>query len=243
MFGLWILDLYGLAWANWLLLIGLAGIGGAVPPIIERIRRRKIENALPSLLETLSDSIGAGQGFQQAVQGAVTTRDDLIAKLFAQALDESHASSFDSALSRFAVLTRSVQIQRVIHLLNTAIEQDADLKDILFRLSLDYERLNDLMNKRESEMLGRSILILMFICVGLPLLIAFIVGLFAPWSGGFQVTAINNMFAIFFCATSMLSAAVGGRMLGRMKDVLWTLPFWGFLAIYLYIVPYYLIGG
>jgi hypothetical protein len=99
------------------------------------------------------------------------------------------------------------------------------------------------MNKRESEMLGRSILILMFICVGLPLLIAFIVGLFAPWSGGFQVTAINNMFALFFCATSMLSAAVGGRMLGRMKDVLWTLPFWGFLAIYLYIVPYYLIGG
>ncbi len=34
--------------------LGLGMIGGGIPPIRERIRRRKIENALPSFLEGLS---------------------------------------------------------------------------------------------------------------------------------------------------------------------------------------------
>ena len=48
--------------------VGLAMIGGGIPPIRERIRRRKIENALPSFLEGLSDEVGAGLGIQEAMQ-------------------------------------------------------------------------------------------------------------------------------------------------------------------------------
>ena len=64
-----------------------------------------------------------------------------------------------------------------MHLMSTAIEQDAPLQNILADMSRDYERLNDLMNRRESDLMGRSILIIMFVSVGLPFLIAFIVGL------------------------------------------------------------------
>ena len=47
-----------------LIVVGIACAAGGVPPMIERRRRRSIENALPSLLESLSDSVGAGRGIQ-----------------------------------------------------------------------------------------------------------------------------------------------------------------------------------
>ena len=175
MLGLWILDYWGVGWANWFLIFGIAGVGGGIPPMIERRRRRIIENALPGMLASLSDSIGSGQGMQQAMQGIVSTQDDLIANLLEQALDESHTSTFDAGLARFAVMTRSEQVQRVIAIMGTAIEQDAPLQEILYKLSRDYERLNDLMNRREVDLSGRSLLIMMFIWVGLPLLTAFLV--------------------------------------------------------------------
>ena len=72
-------------------------------------------------------------------------------------------------------------------MIDTAIQQDAPLQNILSDLAMDYERLNDLMNKRESELAGRGILIVLFVCIGLPVLIAFIVGLFAPAKSGYQI--------------------------------------------------------
>ena len=87
-----------------------------------------------------------------------------------------------------------------MHLLETAIEQNAPLQDILMNLSMDYERLNDLMNKRESELQGRGVLIIMFVCIGLPGLIGFLVGLFTPASSGFQIEGFLSTFSLFFAA-------------------------------------------
>jgi len=47
-----------------LVVFGVASAAGGIPPMLERTRRRTIENALPSLLESLSDSVGAGRGIQ-----------------------------------------------------------------------------------------------------------------------------------------------------------------------------------
>ena len=85
-----------------------------------------------------------------------------------------------------------------MHLMSTAIEQDAPMQEILASLSRDYERLNDLMNQRENDLQGRAILIMMFVAVGLPLLIAFIVGLFAPKADGFQLETLDSSFILFF---------------------------------------------
>ena len=145
----------------------------------ERSRRRSIENSLPSLLESLSDSVGAGRGIQEAMMEQSRTLPGILGKLLKETLEESHSSSFDAALAAFSAKTRSSQVQRVMVLIETAIEQDAPLQGVLSDLAMDYQRLNDLMNKREEELLGRGILIVLFISVGLPILIAFIVGLFA----------------------------------------------------------------
>jgi pilus assembly protein TadC len=221
-----------------LLNIGLAGLGGALPPILERSRRRGLENSLAEVLEGLSDSIGAGQGLQQAIMKIGQSRNDLFGKLLSETLEVSAVTSFDAALADFALKTRSKQIQRVINLLSTAEENGAPLQEILFRMSMEYEKLNELMNKRESELMGRAILIMMFIGVGLPGLIAFISGLFAPSTAGYDVEDVNSALAKYFGASAAVAVLVSGRMLGRMKDYLWLTPLWMFGSMLFFMLAY-----
>ncbi len=211
--------------------------------MLERNRRRSIENTLPSLLESLSDSVGAGRGIQEAMMEQSKTLPGLLGKLLKETLEESHSSTFDAALASFSAKTRSSQVQRVMVLIETAIEQDSPLQGILSDLAMDYERLNDLMNKREEELLGKGILIVLFISIGLPILIAFIVGLFAPAGKGFQIDSFNTTFSLFFGAASAIAIGVSGRMLGRFKDALWWMPGWIALSMSLYLGAVILIGG
>ena len=226
-----------------LIVVGIACAAGGVPPMIERRRRRSIENALPSLLESLSDSVGAGRGIQEAMMEQSNSNDGPLAALLSETLKESHASSFEASLSSFAAKTRSSQVQRVMVLIETAIQQDSSLRDILTDLSRDYERLNDLMNNRENELQGRGILIILFVSVGLPVLIAFIVGLFAPASKGFQISGFNQTFSYFFAAASAIGVGVSGRMMGRLKDTLWWLPLWMTISMGLYLGAVKAVGG
>ena len=69
--------------------VGLAMIGGGIPPIRERIRRRKIENALPSFLEGLSDEVGAGLGIQEAMQHQAKTAPSPLGPLLEETLKEA----------------------------------------------------------------------------------------------------------------------------------------------------------
>ena len=223
--------------------MGIAFAIGGIPPIIERNRRRGIENDLPAMLEALSDSLGAGLGLQQAMMAEADRNSGVLGKLLKETLKESHASSFDAALSNLATKSRSSQVQRVMHLMSTAVEQQAPLQNILADMSRDYERLNDLMNRRESDLMGRSILIIMFVSVGLPFLIAFIVGLFAPRSDGYQLDSFNSSFTLFFGAASLIAVSVSGRMLGRMKSALWWAPLWMAVSMSIYHVGVFVIGG
>ena len=226
-----------------ILTLGIAFAIGGVPPIIERNRRRNIESDLPAMLEALSDSLGAGLGLQQAMAAEAERNTGVLGKLLKDTLKESHASSFDAALSNFATKSRSSQVQRVMHLMSTAVEQQAPLQNILSDMSRDYERLNDLMNRRESDLMGRSILIIMFVSIGLPFLIAFIVGLFAPRSEGYQLDSFNSSFTMFFGAASLIAISVSGRMLGRMRSTLWWAPLWMAISMSIYHVGVFLIGG
>ena len=221
--------------------IAIACIGGGIPPMLERRRRRAIENQLPTFLEALSDSVGAGRGLQEAMMEQSESNDGLLASLLSETLKEAHASSFEASLSAFAAKTRSSQIQRVMMLIE--IQQDSSLRDILSDLSRDYERLNDLMNQRETELSGRGMLIILFVSIGLPVLIAFIVGLFAPASKGFQITGFNQTFSLFFAAASAVAVGVSGRMMGRLKDTLWWLPMWMAVSMGLYLGAVKAVGG
>ena len=106
----------------YLFVIGIACAAGGIPPMIERNRRRGIENQLPGLLESLSDAVGAGRGLQEAMLEQGRNTPGVLGKLLTETLESSHASSFDAALSAFASKTRSSQVQRVVVLIDTAME-------------------------------------------------------------------------------------------------------------------------
>ena len=86
-----------------LFVIGIAFAAGGIPPIIERSRRRGIENQLPELLESLSDSVGAGRGLQEAMLEQGRNTPGVLGKLLTETLESSHASSFDAALSAYSI--------------------------------------------------------------------------------------------------------------------------------------------
>ena len=143
----------------------------------------------------------------------------------------------------FMFWTITMLLRRLVNVDETAIEQNAPLQEILMNLSMDYERLNDLMNKRESELQGRGILIVLFVCIGLPGLIGFLVGLFTPASSGFQIEGVLSTFSLFFAAASAVGVAVSGRMLGRMRDTMWFVPGWMAMSMFIFLGATKLIGG
>ena len=98
-----------------------------------------------------------------------------------------------------------------------------------------------MVNRRENDLIGQAILIIMFISVGLPGLIAFIVGLFAPESSGYAVDEVNSAMVHFFGAASGVAVLVAGRMLGRARDYLWLVPLWMFASMAVYKFGYIMI--
>ena len=229
--------------AVYALIIGIACSFGGIPPMLERRRRRSIENALPGFLEAMSDGVGAGLGLQEVMMDQSKLQTGPLGDLLKEALNASAASSFDESLSAFATSSRSAQVQRVTQLIQTAVEHNAPLQSILFDLAHDYERLNDLINEREKNLSGIAMTIILFVSLGLPGVIAVIVGLFAPSSQGFQLSNFNNTFAAFFGAASLIAVATSARMLGRFRENAWFFPLWFGLSMMLYHGAVLVIGG
>jgi len=231
--------LYDLA-SNSLLLVILLPLAlpcaaGAIPGVMDRLRRRNLEQALPEVLESISTSIGAGLGLQQALTDIASNRDDETGKLLKMAIARSRATTFDAALVEYALNSRSTLIQRVINLLSTAIEQDAPLQEVTNSMSIEYDRLNKLINMREKEMMGQSVLLLVLMCLLLPGIMGAMFALFGLASVGAYWGHIHGVMLPYLMVSSALTVVISGRMLGRTKQSLWWIPFWAVTSAMLYI--------
>ena len=223
--------------------IMLPCLAGAIPGFLERRRRRQLEEALPEVLESISTNIGAGLGLQQALTDISRNRKDETGKLLTQAIDRSRSTSFDAALAEYAINSRSVLIQRVVNLLSTAIEQDAPLGEVTNSMSIEYDRLNKLINVREKEMSGQSFLLLMLMCLLLPGVMGFMFAVFGLAAAGAYWGHIHGVMMPYLMASAALSVVISGRMLGRTKQALWWIPFWSTISALLYIGLFQAIQG
>ena len=232
-------NIYELLGQSFLLLllipVTLPCLAGAIPGFLERRRRRQLEEALPEVLESISSSIGAGLGLEQALTEISRNRQDETGKLLVQAIERSRSTSFDAALAEYAINSRSILIQRVVNLLSTAIEQDAPLGDVTNSMSVEYDRLNKLINIREREMSGQSLLLLMLMCLLLPGVMGFMFAVFGLAAPGAYWGGIHNVMMPYLMASAALSVVISGRMLGRTKQALWWVPFWASTSALLYI--------
>ena len=66
---------------------------------------------------------------------------------------------------------------------------------------------------------------------------------FAPAKSGYQISEFNTTFSNFFAVASAVGALVSGRMMGRMRDMLWWVPFWMSASMLLYLGAVKMIGG
>ena len=223
--------------------IALASLGGAIPLSIARKRRRAIERALPEMLESMAQTVGANQSVQEAFSGYAENSSGPLSELAQQAVNDARQTTFDSAIIQLAVNSRSSHVQRMTTILTTAIDQDAPLKDLLDRMAEGYARQNELMDQRESAMTGASVMMKIMVGVLLPAIIATVTGLFAPPASGINVAALNAAIATFLGAATGVSVAIGGRMLGRFNEVVWQVPMWTIISMMLYSVLYVGIGA
>ena len=178
-----------------------------------------VEGGVPSkgpswFPEALSDGVGAAW-----LQGDVGPEREPAGRLRCaprESLSKSHVTSFDAALASFATSTRSSQVQRVIQLIQTAVEQNSPLQSVLYDLANDYQRLNDLIDKREKDLSGLVMTIVLFICIGLPGLLAVLIGLLRH---RVQATKSTTSPPCSLSSSAPRAPLRGhlGRMLGRMR--------------------------
>ena len=214
-------------------------LGGGLPYVIERRRRRSIEKALPEVLETISTTLGAGLGLQQAFTDMARHRDDKVGKLLRDAVAKSKATSFDAALSDFALRTRSSMVQRAMNLLQTANANESPLQQVTFSMSIEYDRMLRLQEKRHDELIGSALLMQFLMCVLLPGVIGMMYGLFAPSTSGIPMTDIHNSVMAYFGFSAAFGVLAGAVMIGRpMSSSLWWVAPWALLGQFTYMATY-----
>ncbi len=228
---------------KWFFPLALASLGGAVPLMRERARRRGLERGLPEMLDTMAQTVGANESVQAALAAYADSGQGPLGDLARTAVHESRETTFEAAMTNLAVNSRSAQVQRSVTILLTAIEQDSPLRDLLQRMAEGIERLNDLMDQRDSNMGGASLMMKIMVGIMLPAIIATVTGLFASPASGIDASDLNSSISTFLGAATMISVAIGGRMLGRFQETLWQLPLWGFLSMFLYSFLYIAIGN
>jgi len=221
----------------------IVSIGGGLPHLIERRRLLKIEKGLPELLEGISTTLGAGLGLQQAISTLSSQRTDLLGMMLRKAVSRSKATTFDAALSEFALNTRSSAVQRAFNLLQTADENEAPLRDVTFSMSLEFDRLFRLRQKRVMDLKGQALTMQVLMCMLLPGTIGIMFGLFAGPEAGIPMSLFHPPMLLYFAAGAAFSTLAGGIMLGRgiFSSIWWIAP-WALFAQVMYMGTYLAAG-
>lgn len=219
--------------------ITIISIGGGLPYFLESRRLKKIETGLPELLEGISTSLGAGLGLQQSITSMADQRDDLLGHMLRKAVARSRVTTFDAAISEFALDTRSATVQRAFNLLQTADENEAPLQDVTFSMSLEYDRLMRLRDKRRMDLQGHAFMLQLLMAALLPSTIGFMFGLFAGPESGIPMALFHPSMILYFTAGSAFSVAVGAVMLGKtIQSAVWWIAPWAFLSQIIYMGSY-----
>ena len=217
----------------------IISIGGGLPFVLENRRLKKLENGLPELLEGISTSLGAGLGLQQAITSLSEQRNDVLGSLLRRAIGRSKVTTFDAAISEFAVESRSQSIQRAFNLLQTADENEAPLQDVTFSMSLEYDRLLRLRNKRELDLQGQSLMLKGLMAILLPATIGMMFGLFAGPQSGIPMDLFHPSMLMYFTAGSAFSVLVSAVMVGKtIKSAVWWIAPWALAAQIVYMGSY-----
>lgn len=217
----------------------ILSIGGGLPYLFERKRLQKLDDGLPELLEGISNSLGAGLGLQQAISSLAEQRNDGLGSMLRRAISRSKVTTFDAAISEFAIDSRSPSIQRAFNLLQTADENEAPLQEVTFSMSNEYDKLLNLRYKREMDLKGQATVLIILMSILLPSTIGLMFGLFAGPQSGIPMDIFHPSMLLYFTAGSAFSVIAAAIMLGRsIVSAIWWVAPWALVSQIVYMGSY-----
>lgn len=155
-----------------LMVIGIASFIISLPITMRRNRIRKLEEALPETLSEIAENIRSAMSVESAIREVAYVRTDLLGIELQTTSEEMKNLSFKDAMINFATRSGSRILDRVVSLINIAIEAGASIAEVLEKMADELWGVMMLQKEREMKTATNATIILW---VG-PILTAFLIG-------------------------------------------------------------------
>ena len=218
--------------------IGILGVSCfliSLPIARSAKRTRYIEDNIPDVLTEVAANIRSANSVESSFRDVAAVRTDYLGRLLQKTCDRMQETSFSQAMNEFAISTKSIAVQRIVSLINIAIESGASIADVLDRISDELSSLYKLRRDRENKSGTNALVILWGGVLFTPIIIGFIFGFFNAGAGVDLRDAPNivKTFLLFFAIECAFMHAVA---LGTMKIDMIRTPFYMFLAQISYVI-------
>jgi len=204
-------------------------------PSYQRDKRiKKVENALPEMLSELTESLKSGTAIETALKDISETRKDALGDEMKLLLKDMREYSFSESLTRFAKRTNSMTVSRVVSIINLSMTTNAELTDVLRRISEELWSGYMLDVERETKTKSQASMILFGGALLTPLLIGVIFSIFSSAFVKEQFQGIADSVGIFILLLAICATIMYGIVSNRMKQSVMQLPLWMFISYILY---------
>lgn len=229
-----------------LLPLGIISVSLYIPTYLQAKRIKKIEAALAEVLNDLAEFLKGGYSLESALKEVAEKRKDPLGKELQILMKDLGDHTLKEALIRFGKRSNSRVIMRVISIINIALETNANLADVVKRVSEDLWTGYILERERESKVGTYSFLTVLTAALLIPGIIGFILGAFGPAAPEDKKDLLNAMitdFKIFVIALGVCGAAMSGCVTGKLKNAMMLAPFYALISYGVFIAAIQLISG
>lgn len=228
-----------------LLPLGIISVGLYIPTYLQAKRIRKIEEALAEVLSDLTEYLKGGYSLESALKEVAEKRRDPLGKELQILMKDLGDHTLKEALIRFGKRSNSRAVMRVTSILNIALETNANLADVVKRVSEDLWTGYILERERESKVSSYSFLTLLTASLLIPGIIGFIFGAFGPafaTKNPEKLNALITDFKGFVIALGICGAAMSGCITGKLKKTIVLAPFYALISYGVFIASVQLIS-
>lgn len=208
-----------------LLPLGIISVGLYVPSWLQARKVRKIETALSEVLSDLTESLKGGYSLESALKELAEKRNDPLGKELQTVIKDLREHPLREALVRFGKRSNSQATQRVVSIINIALETNANLADVTRRVSEELWAGYMLERDREAKVGSYSFLTTLCAALLIPGIIGFILGAFSRGVEPEALATILPDFRYFVIGLGVCGALMRGCITGKMKQALLLAPF------------------
>ena len=199
-------------------------------------RIKKIESALPEMLEELTETLKSGTSIETALKNIGDARKDPLGDEVRILIKDMKEYSFAESLTRFAKRTNSKTVSRVVSIINLSMATSAEITDVMKRVSEELWSGYMLDIEKETKTKSSASMILFGGILLTPLLMGGIFSIFGTAFAQEQFQMIVYYVGVFILALAVCVCIMYGIVIGRLKQSIILIAPSMFIAYALYIL-------